>query len=199
MVAFLASGFSLVFYSIILMIYRLWLKFIRLCSADGPIFIVSWVFRIIIVSMWTVILIIMALVYALNPFDILPDLIVGWGWLDDIVILGLLWRYLHAQKKKREAAQRYYQNQGRARGNRRTNDDGEQQQRSDSGDSAGVWDPYKILGIDRNASQEEIKSAYRQLAGKYHPDKVTHLGEEFKALAERRFKDIQKAYDELRN
>ena len=147
--------------------------------------------------MWSVILIIIALVYVLNPFDILPDVIVGWGWLDDMVVLGLLWRYLHAQKKKREAAQKYYQNQRRARDNNRTNTNGKQQSSSDFGDSAGGWDPYKILGIDRSASQEEIKHAYRQLAGKYHPDKVTHLGVEFKELAEKRFKDIQRAYSEL--
>jgi DnaJ like chaperone protein len=149
--------------------------------------------------MWTVILIILALLYALNPFDILPDLMVGWGWLDDIVIMGLLLRYLHAQKKKREAAQKYYQDQRHAYDNNRNDTRGEQAYRSDSGDSAGVWDPYNILGIDRNASQEEIKRAYRQLAGKYHPDKVAHLGEEFKDLAEKRFKDIQKAYEKLRN
>ena len=165
----------------------------------GQIFIVSLVLRIIIVAMWTVIFIIIALVYALNPFDILPDVIVGWGWLDDIVILGLLWRYLHSQKKKREAAQKYYQNQRQARDNSRASANGEQQSSSDSGDRAGGWDPYQILGIDRNASQEEIKGAYRQLAGRYHPDKVEHLGEEFKELAEKRFKDIQRAYSELVN
>jgi DnaJ like chaperone protein len=148
--------------------------------------------------MWTVILIILALVYALNPFDILPDLIIGWGWLDDIVVLGLLWRYLHAQKKKRQAAQKYYQSQGRAGDNSRANTKNEQKASSGSRDSAGVWDPYEILGIDRNASQEEIKRAYRQLAGKYHPDKVEHLGDEFKALADRRFKEIQQAYQELK-
>ncbi|MBW2144864.1 MAG: DnaJ domain-containing protein, partial [Deltaproteobacteria bacterium] len=41
------------------------------------------------------------------------------------------------------------------------------------------------------------KKAYRRLAGKYHPDRVNHLGEEFKELAERRFKEIQDAYQDL--
>ena len=44
---------------------------------------------------------------------------------------------------------------------------------------------------------EEIKNAYKQLANKYHPDKVLHLGEEFKKMAEERFKEIQEAYREL--
>ncbi len=201
----LVGPFSEVFlnfliYSIILSSYRMPTEFqIYLpTSALGLIFIVSWIFRIIIVAMWTVILIILALIYALNPFDILPDVIVGWGWLDDIVILGLLWRYLLTQKKKREAAKKYYQNHRQTRDNSQTNTNGGQRSRSDSGDSAGVWDPYQILGINRNASQEDIKRAYRQLAGKYHPDKVEHLGEEFRALADRRFKEIQQAYQELK-
>ena len=59
-------------------------------------------------------------------------------------------------------------------------------------------DPYEVLGVVRNASQDEIKRAYKQLAGKYHPDKVAHLGEEFRELAEQRFKEIQEAYQKLK-
>jgi DnaJ like chaperone protein len=58
-------------------------------------------------------------------------------------------------------------------------------------------DPYTVLNIHRNATQEEIKKAYKQLANKYHPDKVLHLGDEFKKMAEERFKEIQQAYREL--
>ena len=58
-------------------------------------------------------------------------------------------------------------------------------------------DPYKVLNISRNASSEEIKKAYRQLANKYHPDKVLHLGEEFRKLAEKHFKEVEEAYREL--
>lgn len=59
------------------------------------------------------------------------------------------------------------------------------------------WDPYRVLGIDRSASASEIKHAYRELARKYHPDKLQYLGDDFKALAEMRFKEIQQAYQEL--
>jgi DnaJ like chaperone protein len=163
-------------------------------------FIVSLIFSIIIVAMWKIIFIILALLYALNPYDILPDLIVGWGWLDDIVILGLLWRYLHTQKKKREAFQKYQQSKGNAHDFNRGRSHGDEKSRfhDDSGNFGGTWDPYAILEIDRNASPEDIKHAYRRLAGQYHPDKVMHLGEEFKALAEKRFKEIQQAYDQLK-
>ena len=58
-------------------------------------------------------------------------------------------------------------------------------------------DPYTVLNVDRDASPEEIKNSYKKLANKYHPDKVLHLGEEFKKMAEERFKEIQEAYREL--
>ena len=57
---------------------------------------------------------------------------------------------------------------------------------------------YRILGVDKNASIEEIKSAYRKLASQYHPDKVANLGDEFVQLAEEKFKVIQDAYAKIR-
>ena len=54
---------------------------------------------------------------------------------------------------------------------------------------AQVKDPYKTLGVDKKASADEIKKAYRKLARQYHPDK--NPGD---AKAEERFKDIQQAY-----
>ncbi len=53
-------------------------------------------------------------------------------------------------------------------------------------------DYYKILGLDKNASQEEIKKAYRKLAKKYHPD----VNPENKQ-SEEMFKDINEAYEVL--
>src|SRR3954464_13458445 len=51
-------------------------------------------------------------------------------------------------------------------------------------------DPYSVLGVDRKASGDEIKKAYRKLARKYHPDRNPD-----DASAEERFKEIQSAYD----
>jgi DnaJ like chaperone protein len=150
--------------------------------------------------MWKLILLILAGLYTLNPYDILPDLIIGWGWLDDLIIWGLLWRYLASQKKKYANYQRFYQHADRGFENQsRSNTDGQQGWSSGQADfnNRAPWNPYQILGIDRSASAAEIKQAYRKLAGKYHPDKLEHLGDEFKELAERRFKEIQKAYQEL--
>jgi molecular chaperone DnaJ len=57
---------------------------------------------------------------------------------------------------------------------------------------ATVTDPYKVLGVDRKASADEIKKAYRKLARKYHPDR--NPGD---TGAEDRFKEIQEAYSVL--
>ncbi len=150
--------------------------------------------------MWKLILLILAGLYTLNPYDILPDMIIGWGWLDDLIIWGLLWRYLGSQKKKFTHFQRFYRQDNRDFTNESRNSNSGQHGRG-SGDadfnSRAAWDPYRILEIGRGASAAEIKQAYRRLAGKYHPDKLEHLGDEFKELAEKRFKEIQKAYQEL--
>src|SRR4051812_31794149 len=57
---------------------------------------------------------------------------------------------------------------------------------------AGRPDYYKALGVDRKASQDEIKKAYRKLARQYHPDR--NPGDQ---KAEARFKEISAAYDTL--
>lgn len=56
---------------------------------------------------------------------------------------------------------------------------------------------YKILEIDKTASVDQIKKAYRKMAKKYHPDRIIHLGEEHQKGAEEKFKQVQEAYEEL--
>lgn len=53
---------------------------------------------------------------------------------------------------------------------------------------------YKILEIDENATESEIKKAYRDLAKKHHPDTVAHLGEDVKKAAEEKFTILNAAY-----
>ncbi len=57
---------------------------------------------------------------------------------------------------------------------------------------------YKILEIDTNVSNEELKKAYRRMAMKYHPDKVAHLGEDFKAVAQEKFRKVKNAYESIK-
>jgi len=58
---------------------------------------------------------------------------------------------------------------------------------------------YQILGIDKKATNDEVKSAYRKMAKKYHPDKLQHLGEEHVKGAEEKFKQVQKAHEQIQN
>jgi len=53
---------------------------------------------------------------------------------------------------------------------------------------------YRVLGLEPGADMETIKKAYRSLSMKYHPDKVGHLGEEFRKVAEEQMKEVNVAY-----
>ncbi len=57
---------------------------------------------------------------------------------------------------------------------------------------------YKVLEISPEVSDEEVKKAYRELAKKYHPDKVAHLGEEVKRAAEEKFTKLNAAYEAIK-
>lgn len=148
-----------------------------------------------------IILTILALLYIICPYDLLPDFIAGWGWLDDLVIFWLMWRNFYSSKKRpssfgysgQQNSQSY--NQTYNKSHRQSYN---QEQKQETSSYAGIKDPYNVLDVSRNASQEEIKKAYRKLANQYHPDKVAHLGDEFKKLAEERFKEIQEAYQSLK-
>jgi len=58
-----------------------------------------------------------------------------------------------------------------------------------------VRDPYEILGVSHDATDEEIKKAYRQLSRKYHPD--SNVNSAHPEVAEERFKEVQQAYNQI--
>jgi hypothetical protein len=138
-----------------------------------------------------IILILLALIYVLFPYDFLPDFLLGWGWLDDAAVLYLLWRYVLSP---RPSPWRQGQRQGRDQ----TSDQGQGSWAGGPDSSpSGPRDPYAVLGIGTDATDADIQKAYRTLANRYHPDKVEHLGDEFRELAEKRFKEIREAYHTL--
>jgi DnaJ like chaperone protein len=57
---------------------------------------------------------------------------------------------------------------------------------------------YKILEIERSATDDEVKKAYRKMAVKYHPDKVSHLGEDIRKSADEKFARVNEAYNKIK-
>jgi len=144
-----------------------------------------------------ILLSILGLSYLVSPYDLCPDIFLGIGWLDDLIVLGLLWWYLYVYRKRRygyEGAADSKQNGASGTAYEKESFESHESQKQ----PGSPKDPYAVLGVRRGASSQEIREAYRQLAGKYHPDKVVHLGDEFRDLAEIRFKEIQGAYQELK-
>jgi preprotein translocase subunit Sec63 len=60
-----------------------------------------------------------------------------------------------------------------------------------------ILDPYAVLGVSEQASQDEIDTAYRRKISDYHPDKVANAADEIKALAEVRAREINAAYEAI--
>ncbi len=124
-----------------------------------------------------ILLILGAILYVLSPVDLAPDLIPGLGWLDDLIVVGLLIWFL--------SGVRWAPGRGVHGGTP-----------GQKGETASA-DPYTTLGVKRGASQDEIRTAYRQLVAQYHPDKVSHLGKEFQEMAHQKLIAIQQAYEAL--
>ena len=57
---------------------------------------------------------------------------------------------------------------------------------------------YKILEVEPSATNDEVKKAYRKMAMKYHPDKVSHLGDDFRKTADEKFKKVNEAYEKIK-
>jgi hypothetical protein len=133
-----------------------------------------------------------AALYVVSPVDALPDFLPGLGWVDDLVVVGAVLWYFLVQQRGRSLQDILG---GRSRGAARP--DGGGPGPEEFAADFDRMDPYALLEISPQASPAEIRAAYRRAVGRYHPDKVAHLGKEFQDLAHRKLLAIQKAYDLL--
>lgn len=149
---------------------------------------------------WVILVIALTLIYIVLPYNLLPDFMPILGRIDDLGLVFLMIYYLKTGRLPGFVSkiigwlfgtpkQKQYSGGGSESG---------------SGGSSGsahrdssAKDPYEALGISPGASSREIHEAYRRLAHQYHPDKVSHLGEEFQELARKKFIEIQEAYERL--
>ena len=125
--------------------------------------------------------IIIALIYVISPWDLVPERVLGVrGFIDDIIVFFLIYRFYKTGRNPFG-----------------TFNTGNQKPSAQSAENR-PQNPYEILGVQPGCSKEELRKAYTQLAAKYHPDKVSHLGEELRKVAEERFKEIEAAYRQLK-
>lgn len=141
--------------------------------------------------LWLPVILILGILYIVSFVDFLPDTIPLFGQLDDVVVaVALVWFFTSWLPKNRHRIY-WFRRQTGARASQTTGAGGNGARREE-----GI-DPFEVLKVNRGASQDEIKHAYRVLMAKYHPDKVNHLGEEFQRLAHAKVVKIAKAYEML--
>jgi DnaJ domain/Protein of unknown function (DUF1232) len=161
-----------------------------------------------------IILILLGLAYLISPVDIIPELFLPYvGWIDDGVVL---WSILHLIRYGELPWFLFKKNEKRTQTTRKNDGQGpnyngfhpgkapfrnthkEKKNWNSGNTSKVVRSAHEILGVSSNATLEEIHTAYKEKIKQYHPDKVSHLGEEFSHLANEKFLEIQKAYGELK-
>jgi uncharacterized membrane protein YkvA (DUF1232 family) len=130
--------------------------------------------------------------YVVSPVDVVPDFLPGFGWVDDLIVVGALLWYLNSRRGGQNPWEVFRE---RMRNSRRTPPGAPRPE--EFATDFNRTDPYTLLEVSPHASPEEIKAAYRRAAARYHPDKVAHLGKEFQELAHRKFVAIQEAYERL--
>ncbi len=131
------------------------------------------------------------------PYDIIPDVIPGLGWIDDLLVLAYLLAQMREGKIPKPPPRRRPPAGGRSSDPSGSPSGSQGRRPATKSQSDLVLDPYEILGINPGAGSADIKKAYRRMIAQYHPDKVAHLGEELRETAHRKTLEIQQAYEEL--
>lgn len=128
--------------------------------------------------------VIAAVVYFIMPWDF--DFVPVVGRLDDLIFLALAGYYYWKQPKGRGAKTW-----------RRSTFADSPADPAFAGEQRDA-DPYRLFGVSRTDDAETVKKAYRDLIARYHPDRLHHLGEEFKGLAASKTTAINKAYERIK-
>jgi len=162
------------------------------------------------------VLVLFGLAYLISPVDLIPDLLLPWvGWIDDGVIVWsiyylirygeLPWFLFRKNTGKRfpgrptgPGPRTNTSGQNNKKDKKKPNPHSEKTNSSRPGNARPVSSPYEILGVAKTASWQEIQTAYKEKIKQYHPDKLSHLGDEFADLANEKFLEIQTAYGQLK-
>ena len=131
--------------------------------------------------LWPIILVI----YIISPFDAHPL------FLDDLIASGFLFYTLYKNSKRKKQQQQYYNHYSQSQSS------GQSQNKTETESRGPVTldKAYRLLGVNSNASLEEIASAYKEKMTKSHPDKVSHLSEELQDKAKELALNLNEAYD----
>lgn len=184
-------------------------------------------------SFYKILLIIIAIAYLISPVDLIPDFMIPYvGWLDDIVVLWLIFYFIkfnrmpsffYRQKKTGQykhndigndknssfsndySKRKQYENHGYGNTKKNNNNQGygdnyrntHGEKNTNFQNKKSKKSPYEVLGLDKNATEKEIRAAYRKLVKQYHPDRVASLGKELQDLANKKFIEIKDAYNSL--
>lgn len=149
-----------------------------------------------------IVLILIGIAYIISPVDIIPDFMVPYlGFLDDGLVMAVIYYLIRYGTlpsfllKKQKPSQT--DNDQKSYGFDPKDRNSGSSEKKENSEQSSPKSPYDILGIRSGATKEEIMAAYKKAVKKYHPDKLSHLGEEFSSLANEKFLEIQRAYDAL--
>ncbi len=162
------------------------------------------------------ILVLLGLAYLISPADLIPEMYLPLvGWIDDSLVMVCLYHLIRYGRLpsflfKKGGKQSFGKNKGpeptetfkqgaQNQSSYRSNTTGKSTKGEKSAKPGTLKSPYDILGVDSSASWSDIQTAYKNKAKQYHPDKLSHLGEDFSTLANEKFLEIQQAYAELKS
>lgn len=127
---------------------------------------------------------ILGALYFIAPIDLIPDYLGPIGRIDDLLfIVGLIYYF----RKRHGQFQSFSANFK----------SGNDSNSNNSSSNLSKQDPFGILEIAQGSSKEEVTKQYKKLMSQYHPDKVAHLGDDLKKLAQEKTLQIQAAYEKL--